>query len=725
MTETEQLCQSNLEIQILSKRLYEAGFDTRKFLKLKENKAAYEEDWPNHLYTPEELAGQKTMGICGREGLVLVDTDKPEMEAILRQILPETFEVKSPRRERAQFYLDVINGPVPNRILHLKGEEEGAGEIRAQNEYLVAPGSEIRYKDLKTGEEKTGRYTITKDVPIVRVDCKEFMKVMEPYLGSDEKQRITFEQIREGVPQGTRHAQGIKLAKFLLGIQQLDPETALFTLKNWNRLCKPPMDEADLQRMIKNALGYLEQLPDTKDEITNDKLDKILETTVKYDRNTKLITFHCLVSNYTEEGQQNIGNSGESARGKSYLALELAAYFPKEDVDNRGYVSPMGFFHERSKMIDENGVEIKGSEKPKKDASEAEKTLWKNRWSTAHAQINFSKIILIFLDMPHDQLLKRLRPILSHDQKIIRYSITDKSEKYGLRTKNIEIIGYPTVVFCSTKTVLDDQEKSRLWLLSPGDDQDKLKASTQLIINKESNRFEYEEKIRIDPERLWLKNHIQKIKDADISDVKIPKELADALYQQFLKDHNYLVPRHQRDLKRLIALIKAHALLNFHNRQQTNYMRVGCGVKKLVITTQTDIDAGLELYKTISESNEKGVTPEVLDIYQSIFSTNVTGLTLSDILKKYNEKYQRLISSWRLDKEVLPSLLSAGLITEDHDPGDKRKRIFYPTADTHIVLTVKCPRCGKPIADVHVDTTVKDGVYWHLACYRLWKDQCT
>jgi len=51
--------------------------------------------------------------------------------------------------------------------------------------------------------------------------------------------------------------------------------------------------------------------------------------------------------------------------------------------------------------------------------------------------INLENKILIFLDQPHNQLLERLRPLLSHDQKELSYKITDKREKLGLRTKNV------------------------------------------------------------------------------------------------------------------------------------------------------------------------------------------------------------------------------------------------------------------------------------------------
>jgi hypothetical protein len=46
----------NGEQTVLVKRLEEAGFSLRMFLKL-DQKAAFEPEWQNHLYTPEEMDG--------------------------------------------------------------------------------------------------------------------------------------------------------------------------------------------------------------------------------------------------------------------------------------------------------------------------------------------------------------------------------------------------------------------------------------------------------------------------------------------------------------------------------------------------------------------------------------------------------------------------------------------------------------------------------------------
>lgn len=427
---------------------------------------------------------------------------------------------------------------------------------------------------------------------------------------------------------------------------------------------------------------------DLQRPITQDELNEILETTIKYDKNAKLVTFYNMLLDYTDECQQNIGYASESARGKTYLGLEIAAYFPEEDVDDQGYVSPTGFFHERGMLVDETGQEIDFSQKPAKDSSPSEKELWRKRLQNAKLRVNLHQKILIFLDQPHDQLLQRLRPILSHDKKVIEYSITDKSERHGLRTKHVQLVGYPTVIYLSAKGMLDEQEKTRLFLLSPGAEQQKLYATTRLITEKECNRLVFLDKLRNDPKRNWLRNRVAAVKDQKINDVIIPNP--EKLHERFLEKHKVLIPRHQRDLRRLIALIKAHALLNCFSRQ-TNQVN-NPEPHKTVTATEEDVEAGFQLYEKIRVSNEMGVTPELLEIYQNIIQPRTEGLSLKDILGAYAKHYSRLLSFYRLEKEIIPSLLGAGLISEEQDPNDKRKKIFYPTTNSHLVSNVNKPQ---------------------------------
>ncbi len=144
--------------------------------------------------------------------------------------------------------------------MHLNGEKKGCGEVRAQNQYLVAPGTEIQYVDLETKETKNGRYTITNDVPIATLDSSDFMKLLTPYLGSNPDQRLTQEEIEKGVDEGTRHDRSIKYACHLIEGAKLDYETALFEIERWDKLNRPPINNHEyFERTIKKAIEYSDQ----------------------------------------------------------------------------------------------------------------------------------------------------------------------------------------------------------------------------------------------------------------------------------------------------------------------------------------------------------------------------------------------------------------------------------------------------------------------------------
>jgi len=204
------------------------------------------------------------------------------------------------------------------------------------------------------------------------------------------------------------------------------------------------------QRQLEKTI---EKLNDIHRATTLSEIAEILNTTVKKDEKNKLLTFLVMLLTYTDSDQTNIGFNSESSTGKSYIPLELSWYFPKEDVLKYGYVSPTAFFHDA-------GVLLPDPQDPG-DPEDPERKPRKIIW------IDLKKKILVFLDQPHDQLLQRLRPLLSHDERVIIHKITDRAKRGSLITKRVWIEGFPTVLFCTAKFSMDEQERTRLILLSP------------------------------------------------------------------------------------------------------------------------------------------------------------------------------------------------------------------------------------------------------------------
>jgi hypothetical protein len=398
--------------------------------------------------------------------------------------------------------------------------------------------------------------------------------------------------------------------------------------------------------------------------VTWDQIADALSLTIKKDNPSKIITFAALVLAKTEEDQINLGFQAESAAGKTYIPLEVASHFPQEDVVVLAGASPTSFFHEYGQWDDKRKVSV----------------------------VNLEEKVLIFLDFPDYRLIEKLRPLLSHDRKTLVFKITDKKEKQGLRTKTVEIVGFPIVIFCSTKLNPDEQEKTRLLLLSPEIDQEKLEASLRLIALKVADRAAYQKLLESDPKRRWLEELAKKTWSSGIKNVKIESDL----YTRFVQTQPKHKPRHQRDLPRVASLIKAHAMINWQLREMLD--------DKTIVTTEEDVDAGFSLYAEVSQANELGISPYVMRIYEDVVRPILSnaGISRKEIYQSHYSAFGRTANQQWYEKEIFPALTATGLIIEEADPEDRRRKLVYPP-DLTMVIDVRNPKSGAETSQSHID----------------------
>jgi hypothetical protein len=136
------------------------------------------------------------------------------------------------------------------------------------------------------------------------------------------------------------------------------------------------------------------------------------------------------------------------------------------------------------------------------------------------------------------------------------------------------------------------------------------------------------------------------------------------VYDRFMREHKYLIPRHQRDFPRIFSFIKAHALLNCFNRERKE------DKPDTIIATQADIDAGYGLYAEIEKSNELGLSPYIFNIFNDVFAPILNpniGLSREDI-RKYYEVRHKTLSPETLKREIIPQLELVSLISQQPDP---------------------------------------------------------
>lgn len=377
-----------------------------------------------------------------------------------------------------------------------------------------------------------------------------------------------------------------------------------------------------------------------------------LGLTIKRDEANKVITFLGFLSAYSEDSQINISYNAPSSTGKTFIALEIGSLFPKKDVMEVAYCSPTAFFHLNGEFNKERGGYI----------------------------VDLSRKIIVFLDQPHTLLLQHLRPLLSHDKKEICLKITDKSQRFGLRTKNVYLIGYPAVVFSTAGLNVDEQESTRFLLLSPETSVEKIRESVIAKIKKGSDFASYTAELESNVSRTQLKERIQAIKEKNVSDIKISSP--ELIERTFFQKVGRLKPRHSRDVGRIVSLVKTFALLNLWFREWDG---------DTLIANEEDIVEAFKIWDLISESQELNLPPYVYNLYKDVIleayheknSLRINkpsiGISRQEIMQKHAQCYSRFLPDWQLRQQIIPPLETAGLIVQIPDVYDHRKILIVPT----------------------------------------------
>jgi len=244
------------------------------------------------------------------------------------------------------------------------------------------------------------------------------------------------------------------------------------------------------------------------------------------------------------------------------------------------------------------------------------------------------------------------------------------------------------VIFCTAGLRIDEQEATRFLLLSPEINQEKIREGILEAIKKEADNESYQEWLEENPKRKLLKERIRAVKLANICEIKIGGY--QKVIERFFSENKVFKPRHMRDIKRLISLIKSFALINLWWREQNG---------TTITANEDDIEQAFKIWNAISVSQELNLPPYIYNLYQEVILkawsdkngnrsgelaeiVGAMGLSRQEILQKHYEVYGRMLDTNQLRQQILPMLETAGLIVQEADQNDKRKILVYPTALT-------------------------------------------
>lgn len=392
-------------------------------------------------------------------------------------------------------------------------------------------------------------------------------------------------------------------------------------------------------------------------EITINEIIEILGTTIKRDNLNKITTFLSMLLAYTEDSQINISFQAPSSTGKSFIAMEIAKYFPEEDIIELAGCTPNAMLYDGSNYNKEQDFYL----------------------------VNLERKIIIFLEQPGTDLLSKIRPLLSHDKKELRFESTDPNK---MKKRTAIMRGFCSVIFCTAGLRIDEQESTRFLLLSPDMDQEKLREAIIASVKIESNKDKVKNEVESNPQRKELKERIRMIKERNIKNIIIPDE--DKIIERYFQTISVIKPRHQRDNKRLLGLIKAHAILNCFNREKDG---------DSIIANEKDIDTAFELWGKLSKSQELNISPFLCDFMERIiipeykrtvrenkdkdFGLEVLGVSRKDIQQKYYKENGKSINEYYLRTQIIPVLVSAGVIREEASVIDKRNRLVIPILEEY------------------------------------------
>jgi hypothetical protein len=392
--------------------------------------------------------------------------------------------------------------------------------------------------------------------------------------------------------------------------------------------------------------------PNSFEELTVEDIASVLDSTIKYDYLSKTITFLAMILAYTESDQLNIMFNADSSTGKTYICTEVSKLFPPQDVRVFAKTTPTAFYYSKELgRIDEK---------------------------TGQPYVDLERLILIFTEQPDTKLQENLRSVLSHDSKRTPFALTNKNKNGRNSADEGYILGFPSAFFCSANMRIDEQEQTRCLLLSPESTREKLLASIDNSIARNSNKDAYDSRLERDEARKKLTERILYIKSLKVGNIDIDD--SEYLKSVFMKDRKTILPKTQREISHFISLVKAIALVNAPFRMRDDGK---------IVATNVDVDEAAKLWSPLSKSMSYGVSPQVFGFYKnyilSAYYTKqknsalpITGVTYDEITAEIFNQTGSYPNTENNRKQYVRALKTAGLISCNKDQDDKRQNIVVP-----------------------------------------------
>jgi hypothetical protein len=383
---------------------------------------------------------------------------------------------------------------------------------------------------------------------------------------------------------------------------------------------------------------------EVKFDFTDEDFKFVMDTITRYvkyeDALVKLVLYTCL-SAWTPE-PLNLFLTGQSSTGKTWIVKHTVKVFPKHNVWILGDLSPKSLIHLPSKLIDDQGNEIVRPKKPSRQELRENPELRRRyeneledyceKLKDARHLVELDRKIMVLLETPDRETFKRLRPLLSHDEREINYKFVDRSSGKQLITFNVVLRGWPAFICCSSDAPWMEDMVTRSLTASPAISIKKFKAAHGVTAMRFLNPLEpqiYEKSFQEAGRKIEkiLGNFEIKafIPYADILKElypsKQPRDMRDFRYFLSLIEINTAFTQHPKIFDMKTGLVNIASLQDLYDVENIWW--------KIYSTTVYGIpQESFIILQTVKEIASQGIEPTTTVIRQKIYEK--TGILMND-----------------------------------------------------------------------------------------------
>jgi hypothetical protein len=428
------------------------------------------------------------------------------------------------------------------------------------------------------------------------------------------------------------------------------------------------------------ALKKLAQDPKIEERFAKD-----IDHTVKKDTSVIQDNFRAGLSAYGDPF--NVAHKAESGAGKTYTTMETFSYFPEEDVIIIGTQSPKVISHEQGELMT---INTEGKEEPlnmddeprepkRRDYKEkddyiddlqtykAEKKIWGDKVKNSFHLIRFAGKIYIILEGISHEALEMLKCTLSHDGPRIPHKFVDDKGK----VHKTVLEGAPAFIFCTVDKEYIGEFATRVITDTPDTSIEKIVAAKEVISQKKSYPWDYEEDIQ---DKILIKALIRNIRDT----IKQYKLKTVCPFENLDKEFPSEAARDMRDYDHFSQMLPTYTLFKLYQRPILTIKN-----KKYLVITIEDVLTAKKLFEEIAETTRTNTDKRVLDFYHTFVQHHKEGATLETILNHTFEsgKEVKAFNEYAA-RRFLYRLEELGWVSiKEHEQVDKRRLTFYALKD--------------------------------------------